>query len=286
MRSFWLLCALFCSFNVFAASKPATPAADTGTLEFVARVAATDAHAEPARQVSFYLLSKSMADIRTEAQQMDPAPDMDEFIDTLEVSPQMKAWLKKNHTVDLTGKDFTKRLKADDVIGVPEFLDAYKNINGASLNVGVPDTKVKEADRKKNPEKFERAQKEYELAMRHYINANPDTLDGLDAELGDKNPARPWAKLRADQQRRVEHRTLELAQTQYLVAQTESDLDGRGTLTGVAPGVYWMTTLNTPVLAGDVRLLWDRPVTIRAGEISRLELSNVNAVERIERASQ
>jgi hypothetical protein len=92
--------------------------------------------------------------------------------------------------------------------------------------------------------------------------------------------------MRADQQRQSVRRTLELAQTRYLVARTESDLEGRGTLTGIAPGNYWITTLDTPALAGDVRLRWDRPVAIRSGEISRIELSNINAVETVERAAQ
>jgi hypothetical protein len=288
MRSFWLLCAVYCSFNILTVPKSAAQerTAGTGALEFVARVAPTGGHPEPARQMSFYLLRKSMAGIRAEVEQVQPAPDMDHFIDGLDVSPELKTWLKKHHTVDLTGKDFTKHLTSTDVIKVPEFLDAYKNINGAALNVGVPDSKLKEADRKKNPEKFGHAKEQYELAMHRYIDGNPDTLDGLDAELGDKNPAPRWAKVRGEQQRYVDRRASELAQTQYLVATTDSDLAGRGTLTGIPPGVYWITTLDTPALAGDTRLLWDRPVTIRPGETVHLELSNVNAVEKTERAAQ
>ncbi len=286
MKPFWLLCALCCSFSVSAVSKSAAQTPATGALEFTAHVTPTNGHAEPARQMSFYLLRKSMADIRAEAEQTAPAPDMDQYIDGLKVSPELKAWMKKNHTVDLMGKDFTKHLTSDDVMGVPEFLEAYKNINGASLDAGVPDDKLKATDRKKNPEKYDRAVEQYQLAMHHYIDANPDTLDALDAELGDKNPARGWAKVRADQQRQSDRRTLELAQGRYLAARTESDLEGRGTLTGIAPGNYWITTLDTPALAGDVRLRWDRPVAIRSGEISRVELSNINAVETVERAAQ
>ncbi|HEY1866119.1 MAG TPA: hypothetical protein VGG55_03535 [Candidatus Acidoferrales bacterium] len=269
-----------------AQSRISDTAGAAGGLEFTARVTPTNGHAEPARQMSFYLLRKSLADIRVEAEQTAPAPSMDQFIDGLNVSPELKAWMKKNHTVDLMGKDFTKHLTSDDVMGVPEFLEAYKNINGASLDAGVPDNKLKAADRKKNPEKYDRAVQQYQLAMHHYIDANPDTLEALDAELGDKNPARLWAKVRADQRRESDRRTLELAQTRYLAAKTDSDLEGRGTLTGIAPGNYWITTLDTPALAGDIRLRWDRPVAIRAGEISRIELSNVNAVETVERAAQ
>ena len=174
------------------------------------------------------------------------------------LSKELKTWLKKHRTLDLTGKDFTKHLTADEVMTVPEFLEAYKNINGASLNASVPSPTSKERDRQKNPDKFQHAEEQYQQAMRHYITANPDTLDGLDAELGDKNPGRGWAKVRVEQRRRADRRTLEFAQTRYLVATTESDLEGHGAFTGIAPGTYWITTLDTPALAGDVRLRWDR----------------------------
>ncbi len=288
MKSFWLFFVLGCTFSVVAPSRSAAQARDVGagTVEFIAMVAPTNGHPEPARQMSFYLLRKSMAEIRAEVEQVQPPPDMDQFIDSLEVSPELKTWMKKHHSVDLRGKDFTKHLTSTDVIGVPEFLEAYKDINGATLNVGVPENKVKATDRKKNPEKFDRALAQYQLAMHRYIDANPDTLDGLDAELGDKNPAPRWARAQAEQQRYVTHRISELAQTQYLVAKTDSDLEGRGTLSAIAPGVYWITTLDTPALAGDIRLLWDRAVTVQAGQTAHLELSNVNAVETTQRISQ
>jgi hypothetical protein len=283
MRSFWLLSALSCSLALFAGPQFATRAPASGALEFTAHVTPADGRREPARQMPFYLLSKSLADIRSEVESNDPPPDMDHFIDTLELSKELKTWLKKHRTIDLTGKDFTKHLTADEVMTVPEFLEAYKNINGASLNASVPSPTSKERDRQKNPDKFQHAEEQYQQAMRHYITANPDTLDGLDAELGDKNPGRAWAKLRVEQQRRADRRTLEIAQTRYLVATTESDLEGHGAFTGVAPGTYWITTLDIPALAGDVRLRWDRLITIRAGETARLELSNVNAIESAER---
>jgi hypothetical protein len=115
--------------------------------------------------------------------------------------------------------------------------------------------------------------------MRRFVQKNPDSLAGLDVELAEKNPGRKWAQLIADQKQRIEHRALQMAQSTYLAAQTEPAADSRGSFQGLAPGNYWLTTLDTPAIAGDVRLQWDFPVTVRPGETTRIELSNVNAVE-------
>ena len=77
-----------------------------------------------------------------------------------------------------------------------------------------------------------------------------------------------------------------LAQTAYLAAQVESDFEGRGALRGLAPGTYWLTTLDTPAMAGDVRLRWDVLVQVAAGQIARINLSNLNAVEPASRPSR
>src|SRR5258708_30329793 len=92
----------------------------TGSVEFTAQVSATDGRPEPVRQLTFYLLRKSLDDIRQEALQLEPPPDLDKFIDGLAVSPKLKAWMKKNHTVQLAGTDFAKSLTADDVVDIPE----------------------------------------------------------------------------------------------------------------------------------------------------------------------
>jgi hypothetical protein len=70
-----------------------------------------------------------------------------------------------------------------------------------------------------------------------------------------------------------------LAQGRYLVMKTDADLNGRGAFTGLAPGDYWITTLETEAAAGDARLRWDAQVTVRGGETARIELSNLNALE-------
>lgn len=82
-----------------------------------------------------------------------------------------------------------------------------------------------------------------------------------------------------EQRQRVTRHAIQLAQTVYLAGEIDSGMDSGGAFAGLAPGTYWLTTLDTPALAGDVRLLWDLPVTVRPGETTRVELSNANALE-------
>ena len=72
----------------------------------------------------------------------------------------------------------------------------------------------------------------------------------------------------------------EFAQTKYLAAKTDTDLDGRASVSALAPGEYWLSTLNLDANAGDTRTGWDVPVVIHAGETTRVELTNLNGVER------
>jgi hypothetical protein len=271
---------LLCScFSLWISRSVAAQAPTTGAVEFMARVMPTGGHSESVRGLPFYLLRKSLDDIRLEAEKTDPSPDMDRYIDSLESSPELKAWMKKHRTVNLQGKDFTSHLTGDDIVGVKEFLDAYTALNGGTHSGGFPEPKYKESDKTKNPEKYEREHTQYIDAMQRFVKANPDSLDGLDVELADKNPGRRWAQIEGEQHERAERRALQLAQSVYLAAETESGLDSRGSFAGLAPGTYWLTTLDTPALAGDVRLRWNLQVTVRPGETTRVELSNANAIE-------
>jgi hypothetical protein len=73
----------------------------------------------------------------------------------------------------------------------------------------------------------------------------------------------------------------EFAQTKYLAARADTDLDGRASASGLAPGEYWVSTLNLDANAGDTRLGWDVRVAIRPGQTTRIELTNLNALDRL-----
>jgi hypothetical protein len=263
------------------ASLPAAQgqAAQTGTVELIAQVTPTAGRPEPVRQITFYLLRKSFADIQKEAEESEPKPDLDLFIEGLEVSKELKAWMKKKHMVELAGSGFTGRLTVDDIFEVPEFYDAYLKRNSGGAAIGFPKPKYRSQDARENPEKYKREVEEYRKQLRRYIEANPQSIEEIDAQLEAINPGPRWAQQQSDQRRRGRRRTLQLAQTRHLVAKTDTDLEGRGTLTGIPPGEYWLSTLETEAVAGDARLRWDVPVTVRASQTTRIELSNLNAIE-------
>jgi len=260
-------------FPVFVAAQ------SSGRVDFTARVSPTGGRPEPVRQMTFYLLSKSLDDIRTEALQFEPPPDLDKFVDGLKVSPQMKEWMKKRHSVRLVGGDFTKSLTPDDIVDVPEFFDAYMKRNSAFKGVGFPEPKYKEKDKTANPDKYKAQKEEYIAAIRKFIGAVPESVQGLDADMEDLNPFESWQHLVFAQRQQLEKKTIELAQQRYLAAQADTDLDGHGAFAGVAPSTYWISMIGTEAISGDVRLHWDVPVTVRPGETARVELSNLNATK-------
>jgi hypothetical protein len=266
--------------GLFLIAMPARVAAQsTGGIEFSAQVTPTDGRPEPVRQLTFYLLRKNLDNVREEAMQLEPAPDLYKFADGLSVSPKLKAWMKKNHTAQLSGTDFTKSLTADDIMDVPEFYDAYMSLNSEFQGTGFPKPKYKEKDRIAKPEKYKQQKEDYREAILKFIGVTPESVRGIDANLNDINPFVKWEQLLSEQRQRLEKRTLELAQTRYLAAQTDTNLEGHGSFAGLAPGNYWIGMLNMQAVAGDVRLRWDVPVTVQPGKTIRVELTNLNAAK-------
>jgi hypothetical protein len=225
----------------------------------------------------FYLLRKSVEEIRKEALETAPVPDLDTFVDGLGVSPELKTWMKHHHSVRLSGEDFTKSLTPGDIVDIPEYFKAYMSHNAAFRGLGFPEPKFKEKDRESNPEKYKDQKDQYQAAIRKFIANAPDTVQGMDLELIDLNPYAKWESLEGKQRQFLETRVFQLAEERYLVAHTDTDLDGHGSFAGVAPGTYWIGMFGTEAISGDVRLRWDFPVTVRQGETASVELSNLNA---------
>lgn len=253
-------------------------AAQSGSIAFTARITPSTGVAEPVRGLPFYLLSKGFADIQREADASVPKLDFNHFIDSLTVSKELKTWMKKNHTATITGDDFRKSLKPDEIINIPEFWKAYFDENASGAGSGFPPRKYKESDRTKNPEKYQRAVDEYHAKVRKYLAANPDSKEVMDADLESINPGPRWADMVAARARNVNTMALDLAQSRYAVGQTQTDVNGRGEFNSVAPGTYWITSLEIEAEVGDTQEKWDVAVSVRAGATTQVVLSNFNAV--------
>ncbi|HXW18629.1 MAG TPA: hypothetical protein VEJ39_10020 [Candidatus Acidoferrales bacterium] len=253
--------------------------AQTGSIEFAVHVTPSSGVSEPVRQFPFYLLSKSFADVQAEAEATERKLDLSAFVDKLDVSKELKAWMKKNNTVALSGEDFVNGLSVNDVMSVPEFLKAYVDRNAGDQSINFPSPKYKPHDEEKNPERYQKLRQEYLDSIRKFLTANPDSKSGMDLNLDSIDPGPTWRTESAKRDPALKRRALELAQTRYLVAKAETDLDGRGNLHGISPGTYWIGTLDIYVTVGDARLRWDVPVRVSAGGTSRVELTNSNAAQ-------
>jgi hypothetical protein len=251
------------------------------SLDITARVAPTAARPEPVRQFTLFILTKSYADIAKEVAEGDVLPPRDEFIDGLKVSKELKVWLKAHETLDLTAPDLDKLLTPDDIIHTPEFLLAYQHTNSGGVTTGIPKPKYKDTEKESNPDKYEKDKQTYYTALKKFIIANPATVSGVELELMAVNPETKWALLQSNQKKHVQKLAPEVAQRRYLVAKMETDLEGHAFLRGLAPGNYWISSLDLEADAGDIRLRWDVPVTIQAGQAFRIELTNLNATDTL-----
>jgi len=260
------------------AGKTAKGAA-SGALEFSARITPTAARAEPVRQFTFYILTKSYTEIVKEAEERDPVPARDEFIDGLKFSAELRAWMKAKDTMDLSAPDMDKRISPDDVLGVPEFLLAYQRSNSGGVTSGFPKPKFTDLDRAQNPEKYKKLREDYLAALMKFLRKHPESMTGIELELEGVNPQRKWDALQAARNKRVLHAAPELAQRKFLARRADTDLEGRASVSGLPPGNYWISTLNLEANAGDMHVRWDVPVKIEAGQTARVELSNLNTTE-------
>lgn len=280
MRKISLL-SLLASLCLSFFALPSRAQSTTGTLDLTARVTPTAARAEPVRQFTFYILTKSYTAIAKEVEEKDALPSRDAFIDDLTVSPELKAWLKGHDVLDLTVPDLDKALSPDDIIHVPEFLLAYQRSNSGGVTNGLPRPKYSDAEKTTHPEKYEKQHQDYLAALKKFIQLHPETVSGVELELDGVNPHRKWTQIQSTHRKRVQRLAPEVAQTKYLAGKTDTDLEGRAFVSGLPPGNYWISSLNLDASAGDTRLRWDVPFTIQAGQTARLELTNLNATDAL-----
>ncbi len=253
--------------------------ADPGTLEFNARITPTAARPEPVRQFTFYILTKSYTEIVKELAAQDALPPRNDFLDGLKVSPELRAWLKGHDVMDLTTPDMDKTITPEDILHVPEFLLAYQRSNSGGVTSGIPKPKYSDADQTAHPEKYEKQVQEYRTALKKFIEGHPETVAGIELELDGVNPQRQWLAIQSEHRRRLLRIAPDVAQSKYLAAKADTDLDGRASVTGLPPGNYWISSLNLDANAGDMRLSWDVFATIQPGKITRIELTNLNSSE-------
>jgi hypothetical protein len=282
MRKLSVLAALLC----LATASRVQPQTATGGLEFTAKVTPTAAKPEPVRDFTFYVLTKSYDDIVKDLDLREGPPARDKFIDDLKISPELREWLHKHDVMDITLPGFDKLLTPDDVLHVPEFLLAYQRSNSGGVTNGIPKPKYRDADKNENPGRYEKQRQEYLSALKKFIQTHPETVSGMELELDGVNPARKWAETQNSHRRRVQQLAPAQAQTTYLAAKADTDLDGHGQIQGLLPGNYWISSLGLTAAAGDARLQWDFPVKIEAGRTVRIELTNLNATDNLSSKSK
>jgi hypothetical protein len=209
----------------------------------------------------------------------DAPPDRDKFISDLKVSPELKDWLKAHEVFDLTSPNLDKLLTPDEILHVPEFLVAYQRANSGGVTNGIPKPKYADADKTDHPDRYQKQHDQYLAALKKFIQTHPESVSGMELELTAVNPQAKWSQIQFERKRRVLRVAPEVAQTKYLAAQTDTDLEGRGSVANLPAGNYWISTLNLDAGAGDSRLRWDVPVVVQAGRSTRIELTNLNATD-------
>jgi len=264
------------SFALFFFAERAVPQTATGSLQVTTRISPTGGRPEPVRQFTLYILTMSYRDIVQQAAAQDPLATRDEFIGNLAISPELKAWMKKHEVIDLVLPDTDKLITPDDVMNIPEFFDAYLRSNSGGVTKGLPVPKYHESDKQANPGRYEKQKQEYLTALKKFIETSPGTMGGMEIELGAVNPKYKWDKAQQDHNQKVAQLAPDLAQTKYLAAKADTDLDGHLTVNGLPPGNYWVSSLGMYAVTGDRRFAWDVPVRIEAGQVVRAELSNLN----------
>lgn len=274
--AFITLAVAMCAFS-FASG--AWAQSNSGGLEIAARITPTGARPEPVRQFTFYVLTKSYSDIVKEVEEQDPIPPREQFIEGLKVSPELRAWLKGHDVLDLEQPDLDKLLTPDDILNIPEFMAAYQRSNSGGVTQGMPQPKYTKIDQAQYPEKYEKQKEEYLTALKKFVRQHPTSISGIEIELAGVNPQHKWATLQNERRKRVTRMAPEIAQVKFLAGKADTDLEGHTWISGLAPGDYWISSLNLDADSGDMRVRWDVPVKVERGKTIRVELSNLNSID-------
>ncbi len=254
------------------------PAQNKGaSLEFQVQATPSGGRPEKVMRHSFYLLRAGLEEIEKQASAEVPPPDFNAFVDKLNVSDELKAWMKREKRADLHGAEFIKAVTVDDLMNVPELKEAYVTRNLTMVGLGFP-RHPKATEKQKNEAKYEEAVKKYWESLRTYATAQPESKEQMDDHLVEINPGAAWQAQLEAHQRAVRQKMEQLIYSRYLAGRTETDYEGMARFTELAPGRYWLTSLWTEVRAGDVHLRWELPVELAPGQSLYLELNNANAV--------
>jgi hypothetical protein len=143
----------------------------------------------------------------------------------------------------------------------------------------MPQPKYTQIDQTEHPEKYEKLKQDYLVALKKFVRQHPTTISGIEIELEGVNPQHKWATLQNDRRKRVARMAPEIAQVKFLAGKADTDLEGRASVSGLAPGDYWISSLNLDANSGDMRVRWDVPVKIERGKTVRLDLSNLNSID-------
>jgi hypothetical protein len=278
LNRIWMSVVAACAI---AATARAQEQAGTGALELTAYVSPTAAKPEPVRDFTFYVLTRSFEEIKHEIEEKNGAPDREKFIGGLKLSPELRNWLKAHEVLDLTIPGLDKILTPEDILGVPEFLLAYQRSNSGGVTSGIPKPKYRDVDKTERPERYEKEHQEYLTALKKFIQAHPETVAGIELELDGINPARKWAEAQNGYKKKIRQQAPMQAQTKYLFMRVDTNLEGAARVSRIPAGNYWVSTLDLEAGAGDSRLIWDVPVTIQAGQTTRIELTNLNSTEAL-----
>ncbi|HEV2421712.1 MAG TPA: hypothetical protein VGS59_08400 [Candidatus Acidoferrales bacterium] len=261
-----------------ASARTTSAQAQTASVSFTVEITPSAGIAEPVRGLPVYLLRKSFESMLAEAQGDVPRPDMDKFIDSQKLSKELIAWMHKNHTLTLSGEEFAKNLTPQEIINIPEFWQAYFQINAGSKAFGFPLPKYDDRDQTRNPAKYQREVDDYHARVMKYIEQNPDSKLEMDEELDSIDPSHQWKDKIGERSNAIHRMALDWAQSRYFVRQAQTNLNGRADFTGLPAGTFWISTLDIYGQAGDTREKWDTPVSVRNGTATQVALSNYNAV--------